>query len=267
MEEKRVVPKTKHTLRLTGRKRIERDRVRLIFVLNEDGRAEAFQGDLDLRDLELPQEAEVIILVERGNDVERFEIGKVGNGSISIARRDLGEIGGYGLGLRCRVLVVDPHDRKILASAEKLRPITLREKSILPYIRSDRIGKLAWKIEFADEGPCLILNKKLPPGAFGSPYFVCYVLPAVLREILDCAIREKLEEGEFEEPDDESGDWKSQWLRFAEELTGRKPPVGSPDNPAFRTEYERWIEDVIQTFCERKINKDWERLIREYQHE
>jgi len=265
MEGKRIVTKTKRTLRLTGRERITRDRARLELILTDDGQAKAFKGALDLRDLGLPGEAYVIIEARRGSDGRRFEVGTVGNGSISITQEDLGELGSYGSGLQFRVLVVDSRTRKILSSAERLRPLALKEMPILLYVQRD-IGKLAWKIEFSEEeGPLLVLNEDLPLGAFKSPQFACYGLPAVLREILDRAVRERAQEGEWEDSEeDELEDWKSQWFKFIDELTGLKTPRGNPDDPSFQGEYERWLDEVIQVFCERKTAQEWNNLLREY---
>jgi len=259
MESERIATRTKRTLRLTGRGRIKRDRIRLKLILGEDGRAKAFEGTLDLRDLGLPAEAQVVVMAGRGDDVERFEVGTVGDGSISV-RQDLGEIGVYGSGLRFRVLVVDPRTRRILTSAERLQFHTLRERGILPVVPRD-LGKLAWQIEFEEEGPLLVLNKRLPTGAFRSPQFVCYALPAVLREILGRALRERAQEGEWEEEEDEPEDWKSRWFAFAEKLTDRKAPEGDPDE----REVQEWLDQAILAFCERKTGQDWRRLLGEYQ--
>jgi hypothetical protein len=267
MQRQRVVTRIKRTLRLSGRKRITRDLVSLELILNDEGEAEAFKGWLNLNSLELPQDAYVVVEAMHGEDGERFEIGKVGNGSITITRRELEWLKSYGTSLYFRVLVVEPRTRRILASAERLRPFTLREEPLLSHKKGD-IGKLAWDIEFSEEGPLLILNKNLPQGAFRSCEFVCFALPAILREILDRAVREKSDEGweeELESREDESEDWKSQWLRFARELTGLKLPKGSLEDASFRRNYESWVNDVVKTFCMKKTSKEWDSLLRRYQ--
>lgn len=264
MEGKRITTKTKRTLRFTERGRITRERARLKLILADDEQTKTFEGTLDLRDLGLPEESYVVIEARRGSDGRRFEIGTVGDGLISITQKDLGELRSYGSGLQFRVLVADPRTRRILASAEKLRPFTMKEMPILPHVRWD-IGKLAWKIEFSEEGPLLVLNRNLPSGTFRSSQFVCYGLPAVLREILNYALRERAREGEWENSEeDESEDWKSRWFKFAQELTGLKTPRGNPDDPSFREECKRWLDEAIQAFCEKKIAQEWSNLLRGY---
>jgi hypothetical protein len=263
----KVTPRIVRTLIFTGRKRIEGERVRLKLILAEDGRAEAFEGTLDLRGLDLPGDAHVIITAERGYDAERFELGTLGGGLVTVNRTLLGELGVYGSSLRFRVLVVDPSTKKILASAERLWLFATEEESILPCRPWPNMGRLAWKLEFQEEGPLLLLNRELPRGAFTSHQFVCYALPAILREILDRAIKERAEEGGEWEKIDEPEDWKSQWFRFIEQLTGREAPRGNPNDPRFRTEYENWLDDVIRAFCERQLINDWKRLQEEYSHD
>jgi hypothetical protein len=263
-----ITPRIVRTLRFTGRKRIERECVRLRLILAEDGRAEAFEGTLDLRGLELPGNAQVIITAERGYDAERFELGTLGEGLITVNRTPLGELGAYGSSLRFRVQVVDPGTKKILASAERLRLFVTEEESILPCRPWPNMGRLAWKLDFQEEGPLLLLNKELPRGAFASHQFACYALPAILREILTRAIRERAEEGgEWEEIDGQSEDWKSQWFKFIEELTGREAPRGNPDDPMFKPEYENWLDEVTRVFCEKQLVNEWKRLREDYGHD
>lgn len=263
MQSRSILQKTKRVLKLVKRERITRDRIRLSLILNDDGEAETFEGLLNLSGLGLPQDAYVVIEAMHGGDVGRFEIGEVGGGLIKIPQKGLEGLKSYGARIQFRVLVVDPHTRRILASAERLRPFPLKEEPLLPYVKKD-IGRLAWEIEFSDEGPTLVINKNLPEGAFKSNEFVCYALPAVLREILSHAVLERAREGE-EEDLEEPEDWKSQWLRFARELTGSSFRFLNPETAGFQEEFESWIRDAVQTFCDKRAMREWTNLLRGYQ--
>lgn len=243
----------------TGRRRITRDRISITLTV-KNGRAENFKATLDMEDLDGPEFENARVLVDACHriDVKRYDFGAVKN--LIHPNTDLDFLKDCGENLRFRVLVVDPSSRRILASAEKIRPMRVGGRPLLDVYFVD-LGQRAWKLEFVGDGaPRLLVNKCIPKHfPTSQPEFITYILPAVLQQILSHIIFVD-EIGDIEEDDT---DWRNEWLDFAKLYSREEVPILDKEDEHFdEDEVESWIEDVVEDFCASKTGDAWREFLR-----
>lgn len=238
----------------TGRRRIPRDRVQIEI---EAGPPPVVSGTFHLADLGFPESAAVVLEAMCAGSplVERIECGNVGRLRPPRSRR-LDRIGGRQVFFTLKIVDRSERYGRILGLAENVRPagggLDGRPlEGILP-IEVAELGQQIWRLEFREHHVFLLLNGEVPDIARrvrSDPSLYALIFPEVLRHVLWRALAEG---GDLEDEHDDR--WPALWLRFARELhpDGDRPPVGRER----RDEWEDWIEEVVQTFCERHAIAD-----------
>ncbi len=232
-------------IRLTGRKQLSRSAVTLKIVevpgkrllslsfVDED----SFKG--------FPRDSRLVVRVYENKLVELIEFGTLGEPKSAADLRSPAFVApscqllvaasgkeNYGLLLGSTdTWTLHANDEK----ADKSR------KGILLFLPKD-IAPRAWKLDIRENDyPIVFVDKRIPDPrvwAHNDPVFVSSVLPAIMFQVFDDILVN---------PSPEDVDWMSDWLRWSDILMpGKKPPLsGSSD------ERKDWIEDLIDTFCQR----------------
>ena len=232
-------------LNYTGRLRILREDARFIVVERKDEPA-TFKAEIDLAGYSLPDDAEVSVEAYRQTSWMRFPFGTVAKltppSNIDLVEFDSPEA----ILFRVRVTSTDGAGGTLLAEADRIRGRKTEEveeaaEPLLPVMPAE-LGAEVWRLEIS-EVPRLLINKELWDwkAVALAPGFVSLVYPAVLREILGTVL---IEDKHFDV--DDTGDWRSRWLRFASLIPG------VPDIPAETADPDKlkeWILDAVSAFC------------------
>lgn len=230
-------------LNFTGRRKISRNHVTI--TVSGIGGIESFTAELLLDRYGFPPTAAVIVEAYRQLELVRFDFGTVGS-LTAPANCRLSEFGTLA-GLRFRVKVVstiEPRGR-LLAVADRINPRNQQQQSLprvpLLAVRAQDLGREVWRLDFSDE-PMLLVNPRVVPKKHlvESIEFQTLALPEILRSILNrILLVEKVRSAE------ESDDWTSRWLRFAESMPG-VGKIPEADSPAADVD---WIDAAISSFC------------------
>lgn len=238
----------KRKFNYTGRKRIPREKI--FVALNQfRGSIQSFVATLDLEDMELPSDAKIYVEAYHRTEFRRFDFGTVGKVTPPASTRlDIG----YAESLRFRVLVVE--NGIVLASAERIRPISEGDtRSILP-VDMDDLGQQIWRVDYSGEedSPVLVLNKNILNilnTAKLDPQFFFHVFPTAIKEILTHMV---FMDG-VDDMEDPSIDWHRDWLEFSKKFSGGLPQCLNPKADNFTEEVaeevEEWIDNVVKEFC------------------
>lgn len=115
-------------------------------------------------------------------------------------------------------------------------------RGILRFQPAD-IAPRAWKLDIQENAhPVVMVDKRISDPrtwAKTDPVFVACVLPAILHMVFDDILSN---------PDPADTEWMADWLRWADSLMpGNKPPEDHQDRKA----RHEWIEQLIESFCNR----------------
>lgn len=250
----------KRRLNYTGRIKIQRKRIGIIFN-KQNGRIASFVlKKLDLEGLNLPANARVFVEAYYRTELRRFDCGSVG--ALSLPKGDLSNMA-YTENIKFRIIIADPNNWKILAHADKIAPEPSQKQSILPVDFSRNLGNLVWMIEYEGEngGPILYINSRIPDKqnmAKRNPEFFVYVYPSAIKEILTHMV---FIDG-VDSVSDPVSDWHKDWLTFSNILNIEPPDVLDPSNDDFDKERAiEWINDVIDGFC-KKYESNFDEFIK-----
>lgn len=245
----------KRTLNYTGRKKINKENIKIALV-KKDGNIDSFSLiQLDLNEFGFSGNSKIYIEAYYRTELKRFDFGTISERFIPepLTLKDIA----YRENLRFRVLIVDPLSDKIIAHAVGIRPEGAEEKrSILP-VEFKELGNLVWRVEYEGEedSPILCLNKSIPNIenlAKEDVAFFVYVYSGVIREIL---YRMVFVDG-VDSIEDPSIEWHGDWLRFASYLGVNSPRVLNKDDEEFEKEDAlEWIESVVIAFCDNHSGK------------
>jgi len=236
-------------LNFTGRRRIERSRVRVRLLPGEGGPS-SFHAAIDLEGLGLPGEAAVYLEAYRGPRLQRFDWGTVAR--IQPAeQRDLVEMDPRAVPL-FRLKVVDRTGAlgRILASVDRVVPRRPEEGGeedlcLLPVEFVD-LGRRIWRLDLSDDWPVLQVNEAVEAMrevARSDADFLGLVYPEVVERVLG----EILLERDHDDLADEE-DWPALWIRFVRSAGGAGPPPRGAGERA-RADRLRWIEEAVEGFC------------------
>ena len=251
----------KRSINYTGRKRITREHFSI--ELNRDKETiRAFTASINLKGLDLPENAAVYVEAYHLSDYRRYRFGTVNNPEAK-EDTDLANLG-YQENLRFRIIVVDEsgtHGR-ILASVDGVKPIGIddkgtNQKSILPVEFSD-IGRQAWSIRYDSDEPILLINDNLRNAAKSDPHFFVYVYPAAFREVLTHMV---FVDG-IEDVDDPVSEWHKNWLTFARQVspdTSLPDSLNPGDNGFSESQALEWVDRVVEEFCNSHTN-EWNKF-------
>jgi hypothetical protein len=228
----------------TGRKRIQRTRVRVDLRRDGDGQR-CFDISLSLDGMALPAEAHVYVEAYHRTAYQRFDCGRVAGLRIPEDRRLLR----FSETMRplFRVKVVDRSRGvgRILAAVDKVRAVggddLPADSQSLLFVEYDDLGNAIWQLDLDGDWPVLRLNRNADDiglVASSDRRFLPLVYPEVFRQIL---VRVLLID-EHSDPycDD---DWPSLWLQLACSLPG----VGSPPDRG-RSDQGAWIDKAVESF-------------------
>lgn len=230
-------------LNFTGRRRISRNHVTI--SVTGIGGIETFSGELELGSYGFPDSAAVIIEAFRQLELVRFDFGTVGNVAPPAICR-LSEFGTLA-GLRFRIKVVSTEEPRgrLLAVGDRITPRHAEQQLLsrvpLLAVRAQDLGREVWRLDFSIE-PLLLVNPRVVPKKqlVQSVEFQSLILPEILRRILNRILLVE----RIRVPDD-SDDWTSRWLKFAESMpgVGSVPDVADPESDL------DWIDAAISSFC------------------
>lgn len=247
------------------------NRVRILhsdvkFTLKEVNGGFSFDAILDLSEYDLPPNALVFVEAYYRTSWMRFPFGTVG-GMAPPDNRILSAFDSID-DIRFRVKVTAPQEDHedehglLLAEADSIRlrkPDEDEDSSevLLPVVPED-LGNELWRIDIVPDNfrTRLLVNRNAGVDfrkLATEPFFVAFVYPSAIREIL----RFILLEGHRDYDDVE--DPRSRWLRFAVEVLGQgePPPVESEQNDIIT-----WIDDAVTQFANKhrlltKFNEFW----------
>ena len=239
-------------LNFTGRRRISQSHVGI--TVTGIGGIETFIAEMQLQSYKLPATAAVIVEAYRQLELVRFDFGTAGD-LTPPANCRLSEFGTVAA-LRFRVKVVStdaPHGR-LLAVADRIVPRNVQQQSLtrvpLLAVKAQDLGREVWRLDFTDE-PLLLVNPRVVPKKqlVQSVEFQSLVLPEILRSILNrILLVEQIRTV------DDSDDWTTRWLRFAESMpgVGTLPEESDPESDV------DWIDAAISSFCRwRNVDKQF----------
>ena len=229
----------------TGRKRLTADDIEI--RLQDYGTPPSFEiKKLSLERHNLPGDAPVFVEAYRQTSWMRFPLGTVGELTYPINMQLEGFDSPFDIRFRVKVTSVgDPHAR-LLAEWDRIVPETADAgpESLLPVRPDENLGEEIFKVAF-DDYPVLLVNSRLTRWKEIStdPLFTSLVYPSALRTVLT---RILLINRHFDTEDSE--DWRSQWLIFAESRlgVGKMPPGG---DQLTVEDWEDWVEQVVTAFC------------------
>lgn len=239
-------------LNFTGRRKINRSDVNIRLCNDENGLR--FDADLKLGEYDLAPDATVHVEAYRSVSTQwkRFDFGRVGAPRIP-ENRSLAEFA-YPEGILFRVKVASSGDAlgRLLAEADKVRPLLPDETNqavepIIEPVPAD-LGETPWQIDLDGDRPQLKINDRIPDwkGVVRQPVFRSLVAPEVMRIIL----REVLVIDRDVGDEDDDGNWRMRWLRFAENLPGvGESPGPAAEDETSTTEQDEWIEEAVNAFC------------------
>ena len=245
----------------TGRKRISREKITAILAESSISGL-TLEIKIDHRELNLSSSAEVYIECYRCMmDSIIYNIGQV-NGDIISSTIPVPRT--FRDGLKFRIFVVDPKTRRILAHADRIKPEAPSEmEGILECSYNYDIGNEIWRVDYDGDGgaPILKWNRRIlgiETLAKNDPTFIMFVAPPMLREVLMHMV---FIDG-IDSIDDPQIEWHGKWLRFAQKITGEKPPDEIIKNGNFDEETaQQWINNIVNSFSG-TLTKTWELFIR-----
>lgn len=225
----------------TGRQKITSAMAAFTVTPRPDGTAE-FQAAIDLSPLGLPTDGQVIVEAYRQSMHERFAFGTV-RLTAPLENPVLRELDHSRLSFRIKV--VEPDTGRLLARGDRFTTAETEESGrheLFKVVEKD-LGQEPWRTEIFDEDsrPVLALNNQIPDvltRIATDPYLQAYILPAALRQVLMLLWLEK-----YDEEEDDETHWTTQWIRFAQKLTGQEKPDWSQT-----PEVQAWIDEVCRAF-------------------
>ena len=239
-------------LNFTGRRRISQSDVGI--TVTGIGGIETFTAELRLQSYKLRETASVIVEAYRQLELVRFDFGTVGDLTPPASCR-LSEFGTVsGLRFRVKVVSTDFPRGRLLAVADRIVPQNEQQQSMprvpLLAVKAQDLGREVWRLDFTDE-PLLLVNPRVVPKKqlVQSVEFQSLVLPEILRNILNrILLVEQIRAV------DDSDDWTTRWLRFAESMpgVGTLPEESDPESDV------DWIDAAISSFCRwRNVDKQF----------
>lgn len=244
------------TFNYTGRTRINHSDVQVAIERMPDD-TRIFNFKLVLDSYGLPGDAKVYLEAYFKSSYMRFDLGTVGHQlQLPPEQRSLEQIASGDIVL-FRIKVVDESEviGKILAEADGVAPVQkdgrpMSKVSILPVDFED-LGSMVWRVIYDNERPVLQFNEKIPgirDQAITPGTFFALVYPSVIRDVFT---RILFVEGPTD-LNENSNDWKCQWMQFASKLGIAPAPTIDDDSEEYTSKQnaQLWIENVVQKFCE-----------------
>ena len=201
-------------------------------------------ADFDVTQLDLPEEAEVVLEAYVDWTIMRFPYGKVAEhrppSSTALSEFDSLD----GVKCRLKVLGTGEHSGLILAEADGIHPSAPgapQHARSFVLVRPADLGSVVWQVTFDETEPILQVNERLADwkSFLNAPGIRALLLPEVLRQLL----REAVQRGRDEEAE---SDWPRQCDRLVASLGYGALPDSDDDDEA-----ESWVDDVVRKFAQR----------------
>ena len=238
----------KRRINSTGRKKITQDRIDLRVLPSLPGEPLRAKLGLDLDSLDLPLSASISVEAYHRSSAMQFDCGTVAAKKIPDVL-SLNELDDTARVLfRIKIIDREAHAGKILASADRVRPLVEGEqegrRSIFPVEYRD-LGQEVWRVEIDDNaGPSLLLNSKIPAlmhRIHENPLVAGALLPAAFRVVLLHIAYDPSED------DEDGATWKADWKRFCSEGLGVEDAPEDLDDDDAR---DLWVDDLVRRYCE-----------------
>lgn len=208
------------------------------------GGIETFSANLELASYNFPDSAAVIVEAYRQLELVRFDFGTVGNPAPPASCR-LSEFGTLsGLRFRIKIVFTEQPLGRLLAVGDRITPQNAEQQSLsrvpLLAVRAQDLGREVWRLDLR-MSHCWSIRASVPKKQLvQSVEFQSLVLPEILRSILNRILLVE----QVRVPDD-SDEWTSRWLKFAESMpgVGPVPDVADPECDI------DWIDSAIGSFC------------------
>jgi len=235
----------------TGRHRIRHESCRAAVVASPAGDQHQLDVLLELAEYGFPENARVFVELRGRGFYQRFDWGSVGalgcgeTPSIDPVALD----GGMAT---LRVLVVESRATGRLLGLANRIPLSRdsESRSLLGTALSEELGDLVWDLELSEEGPVLLINKKVGEDSsllVKRREFLALVLPEAFRRVLSLILHGVQDE----EPPPDS--WQGAWLRFsAVDLGAGRPPMGAGGDDS--TDLDEWIQDAVRRLAAKRIH-------------
>ena len=239
----------------TERKDIQSRHIQIELFHPEGENPASFNATLNLADLQLPDDALVVLEAERGSVSKRFEWGRAGN-LCPPENRELNEVP-FPPKFRVMALAVED-SRQILALNNNVKPkwdrATTSDARELVHVQEEDLGEEVWRLDFgsSDDIPVLKVNRNIDGMSNAvrtDKAFRSLVLPEVMRAILTHMVLV-----ERADPDDTQRIWYD-WFGFVGQFHAEKCPnlleVNDEDEQA---EAKQWINDAVAVFAQTRFN-------------
>ena len=234
----------------TGRHTISKDHVSIRVRPREHSDKAAFIADLELDGYGFDPAAVVRMEASRSLIVERWDVGTVTDATNS--REFLGLMNEVPMTSQFKVFVVaGDGSGRLLGASGPIKP-KLPVESLIPLEPTD-LGGEVWRVDFVDDGqPVLLVNNRLPAMSEivrNDKQFRALVMPQVLRTVLTHII---FVAGADYDDDEET--WHQGWFNLAQAVfSTRAPKVTNPEDDSQLLDAQRWIEEVVAEFSERRV--------------
>jgi hypothetical protein len=199
---------------------------------------------LNIKTLNLPNDASVYIYVTSGNSEIGFSLGSIGK--IREPKDRYLDTFSANSTLWFRLLVVDDQTSRILASAEKIQAKAFHAEErepLLPVEIKDNMKNRIWKVHLVpNHPPVLYLNKEYPKVLHQitrSKVFRGLILQEAMRQSLEHFIKS-------DRGDNNPDTWQYKWDLFLKDLKINSSEI--PDEDAESLEVIRFIDKVIEVF-------------------
>jgi hypothetical protein len=252
----------KRKFNYTGRKKIPLENIKIILQRKND-LVESFSAEINVKDLELPEDAIVFIETYFRTELLAFNFGTVKKIEAP-DKTDLSHMG-FSEHMRFRVIITDSKGL-ILAMADKVKPVNEKNSNCILPIKSTDLGNQIWELDFSDEmdGPVLMLNKKIngiQNFAISNNQFVISVFPAILREIFMKIVFID----NIDDPEEPQTEWHKKWIDFSKNTLKIESQLelNRDDNDFESEKVTDWIDNVVEKFTDSITSKNWRSFIKE----
>ena len=231
----------------TKRQRIEKQNIDIKVCEAVEASASSFSATLDLKDMDLPPDAQIVIEAKRERSSRRFDWGTIASPQ---APQD-SSLTDMPPNPRFRVMVVAADGSgRLLALANDIAPRREGGADSLLWLEEKDLGQEVWRLDFGEnDRPTMQVNKNITDiskTVLQDQAFRALVVPEALRSVLTRALI--IDECD---PDDDDGQW-NEWLDFTRKFHDDKIPGTSDDRDMVAR--AKWIDEAVEAFAQQRFH-------------
>lgn len=231
----------------TKRQRIEKQNIDIEIDEAGEASASSFSAILDLKDMDLPPDAQIVIEAKRERSSRRFDWGTIASPQ---APQD-SSLTDMPPNPRFRVMVVAADGSgRLLALANDIAPRREGGADSLLWLEEKDLGQEVWRLDFGEnDSPTMQVNKNITDiskTVLQDQAFRALVVPEALRSILTRALI--IDECD---PDDDDGQW-NEWLDFIRKFHDDEIPGTSDDRDMVAR--AKWIDEAVEAFAQQRFH-------------